>query len=121
MAVLFGRIHALVLAISFGMLVTGVAAGAEEAEPSREDCTKALQRGHELASRLSPKSLSRYFALRYLQSAEAEAGNGEFDECVEFATKAVDEIENRSHWLAPGETFRATTATGYIELSGDDQ
>lgn len=102
-------------------LLAAVHASAEVAEPSLEDCTKAVAEGHEMARRLSAKSLSRYFAERYLQSAKTEAGNGEFDECVEYAAKAVDEIEHRRHWLAPGETFRASTSTGYVELSGDNQ
>lgn len=106
--------------LSVGLLVA-VHANAEVAEPSLEDCAKVVAEGHEMARRLSAKSLSRYFAERYLQSAMTEAGNGEFDECVEYAAKAVDEVENRRHWLAPGETFRASTSTGYFELSGDDQ
>ena len=70
----------------------------------RTDCTKALEEGWSKAKQLSSKSLSRYFAERFLQSAETEASNGEYDGCVEYAEKAVDEVENRWHWLAPGET-----------------
>jgi hypothetical protein len=90
-------------------------------EPTLQECTKALEEGRDKANKLSAKSLSRYFAERFLQSAEAEAGNGEYDGCLEYAEKAVDEIDNRRHWLAPGETFRVTTSTGYMELRGDDQ
>jgi hypothetical protein len=93
---------------------------AEPAEPTLEDCTKALQDGRDRTIKLSAKSLSRYFAERFLQNAEAEAGNGEYDGCLEYAEKAIDEIDNRRHWLAPGETFRMTTSTGYMELRGDD-
>src|SRR4051812_12198173 len=98
-------------------LLAGAHARAEEAEPTLEECTKAVTEAHDMASRLSAKSLSRYFAERYLHSAKTEAGNGEFDECVEYAARAVDEIEHRRHWLAPGETFRASTSTGHVELS----
>jgi hypothetical protein len=94
---------------------------AQSGEPTLEECTKALHDGRDKASKLSAKSLSRYFAERFLQNAEAEAGNGEYDGCLEYVEKAIDEIDNRRHWLAPGETFRATTSTGYMELRGDDQ
>ncbi|OAE97729.1 hypothetical protein AYJ54_34855 [Bradyrhizobium centrolobii] len=94
---------------------------AEPGEPTLEDCTKALQDGRDKANKISAKSLSRYFAERFLQNAEAEAGNGEFDGCLEYAEKAIDEIDNRWHWLAPGETFRVMTPTGYMELRGDDR
>jgi hypothetical protein len=106
------------LLLSSPTMAEGVA---EPAEPTLEDCTKALQDGRDRASKLSAKSLSRHFAERFLQSAEAEAGNGEYDGCLEYTEKAVDEIDNRWHWLAPGETFRVTTPTGYLELRGDDQ
>lgn len=113
--------RAVAMAMLATMLCFAVTAEAEDAEPSLEECTTAMSRAHERLVHLPPKSLSRYFAERYLQSAYAEAGNGEFDECLEYSAKAVEEIETRSHWLAPGETFRATTSTGYVELSGDDQ
>lgn len=105
------------------VLLSGGSTRAEHAheEPTMADCTKALEEGWSKAKQLSSKSLSRYFAERFLLSGEAEAGNGEYDECVEYAEKAVDEVENRWRWLAPGETFRATTSTGYLELRGDDQ
>jgi len=90
-------------------------------EPTLHECTEALRDGRDKLAKLSTKSLSRYFAERFLLSAEAEAGNGEYDECLEYVEKAVDEIDNRWHWLAPGEKFRATTSTGFMELSGDDQ
>lgn len=93
----------------------------EAGEPTLQECMKALQDGRDKASKLSAKSLSRYFAERFLQNAEAEAGNGEYDGCLEYVEKAIDEIDNRRHWLAPGETFRMTTSTGYMELRGDDQ
>jgi len=111
------------LALIGVVLLSGGSTRAEQAaeEPTMADCTKALEEGWSKTKQLSSKSLSRYFAERFLQSAEAEAGNGEYDGCVEYAEKAEDEVENRWHWLAPGETFRVTTSTGYLELHGDDQ
>lgn len=96
-------------------------AHAEEAEVTPEECTKAVAEAQEMVTRLSPKSMSRYVAERHLHTAHSEASSGEFDGCVEFAAKAVEEIETRATRLAPGETFRATTSTGYVELRGDDQ
>jgi len=111
------------LAILGVVLLSGGSTRAEQAaeEPTVADCTKALEEGWSKAKQLSSKSLSRYFAERFLQSAETEANNGEYDGCVEYAEKAVDEVENRWHWLAPGETFRVTTSAGYLELRSDDQ
>jgi hypothetical protein len=105
------------------VLFSGESTRAEQVaeEPTMADCTKALEEGWNKAKQLSSKSLSRYFAERFLQNAQTEANNGEYDGCVEYAEKAVDEVENRWHWLAPGETFRVTTSTGYLELRGDDQ
>ncbi|WP_156947446.1 hypothetical protein [Bradyrhizobium sp. WSM3983] len=95
---------------------------AEEAaeEPTSEDCAKVLAKAREMTNSLSPKSLSRHFANGLLTDAQTEADNGEFDGCVEYAEKAVDEVANRKHWLAPGEIFRVSTVNGYVELSGDD-
>lgn len=90
-------------------------------EPTLVDCTRALEEGWSRTKQLPSGSLSRYFAERFMQSAETEANNGEYDGCVEYSEKAVDEVENRWHRLAPGETFRVTTSTGYLELRGDDQ
>lgn len=111
------------LAILGVVLLSGGSTRAEQAaeEPTMADCTKALEEGWSKTKQLSSRSLSRHFAERFLQSAETEASNGEYDGCVEYAEKAVDEVENRWHWLAPGETFRVTTSTGHLELRGDDQ
>lgn len=112
--------------LALGAAVVVALAGATRAEeaveePTAEDCAKSLARAQELTSALSPKSLSRHFASSFLANAQIEASNEEFDGCVEYAESAIDEVVNRRHWLAPGEKFRASTSTGYIELSGDDQ
>jgi hypothetical protein len=36
----------------------------------------------------------------------AEAGNGEFDECLEMAARASDEVRERRHELRPGERLK---------------
>jgi hypothetical protein len=36
----------------------------------------------------------------------AEAGNNEFDECLEYAERATIEVKERRHVLQPGETFK---------------
>jgi len=108
----------------FGVVLLGGHAWAHPAEaeePTLADCTRALEEGWGRTKQLPSRSLSRYFAERFMQSAETEAGNGEYDDCVEYSEKAVDEVENRWHRLAPGESFRVTTSTGYLELRGDDQ
>ena len=43
--------------------------------------------------RLPADDLSRYFAERNLQQAMVEAGNGEFDDCLEMAERATDEVQ----------------------------
>jgi hypothetical protein len=35
-----------------------------------------------------------------------EAGNGEFDDCLEAAARATDEIKERRHVLQPGERLK---------------
>ena len=57
--------------------------------------------GH--AEALPVDHLSRYFAERDLHQAMVEAGNGEFDDCLELAARATDEIRERRHVLQPGE------------------
>jgi hypothetical protein len=39
-----------------------------------------------------------------------EAGNGEFDECLEAAARATDEIKERRHTLQPGEKLKVLQA-----------
>jgi hypothetical protein len=35
-----------------------------------------------------------------------EAGNGEFDDCLEAAARATDEVRQRRHTLQPGEKLK---------------
>jgi hypothetical protein len=77
-----------------------------EAEPTREACLAAVEQARALAATLPADHLSRYFAERYLLQAMAESGNGEFDECLEYAVLATDEVKELRHVLQPGETLR---------------
>jgi hypothetical protein len=76
------------------------------AEPTREDCLAVVAQARALAEALPTDHLSRYFAERYLLQAMAESGNGEFDECLEYAALAADEVKELRHVLKPGETLR---------------
>jgi hypothetical protein len=39
-----------------------------------------------------------------------EAGNGEFDVCLEYAARATEEMQERRHTLRPGETLKIRRA-----------
>ena len=80
------------------------------AEPSKEDCEAAVGQARAVAATLPANDLSRYFAERDLHQAMVEAGNGEFDECMEFAARAADELRERRHELPPGETLKVLRA-----------
>jgi len=73
-------------------------------EPSQASCLAAVAAARELAERLPVDDASRYFAERDLQQAVTEAGNGEFDDCLEWAAEATLEIKQHRHTLAPGES-----------------
>lgn len=75
-------------------------------EPTQEDCNAAVSEARALAAGLPPDHLSRYFAERHLHQALVEAGNGEFDECLEMAARASDEVRERRHALGLGEKLK---------------
>jgi len=79
---------------------------AEPDEPTREACEAAVAKGRALADTLPTSDLSRVFAESYLHQAMVEAGNGEFDDCIERAEDAVDEVKERRHVLPPGKTLK---------------
>jgi hypothetical protein len=76
-----------------------------EEDPTREACEAAVAQAHALAATLPVKHASRYFAESHLKQALAEAGNGEFDECLERAELAMDEVRELRHVLKPGESI----------------
>jgi len=79
-------------------------------EPTREECNAAVAEARALATSLPADHLSRYFAERHLHQALVEAGNGEFDECVDMAARASDEVRERRHELRPGEKLKVLGA-----------
>jgi hypothetical protein len=82
--------------------VTPCSADPVSTEPTKEACEAAVQQTRSLAAALPADDLSRYFAERDLHQAMVEAGNGEFDDCMEAAARATDEIKERRHTLQPG-------------------
>jgi hypothetical protein len=45
-----------------------------------------------------------------LHQALIEAGNGEFDDCLELAARAAEETRERRHTLPPGEKLKVLRA-----------
>ena len=86
--------------------VTPCSADPVSTEPTKEACEAAVQQTRFLAAALPADDLSRYFAERDLHQAMVEAGNGEFDDCMEAAARATDEIKERRHTLQPGEKLK---------------
>lgn len=99
-----------VLAASAAWIATVSAGHASDEEPTREECETAVGEARTIAAALPADDISRYFAERHLHQAMAEAGNGEFDECVEAAERASVELKERRHTLKPGETFKVLRA-----------
>lgn len=89
--------------ILLGLAVVSVAAFAHEEEPTQESCDAAVGEARALAASVPASDVSRYFAERDIHQALIEAGNGEFDDCVEKAERAVLELRERHHVLQPGE------------------
>ncbi|MEJ0047453.1 MAG: hypothetical protein WDN04_16075 [Rhodospirillales bacterium] len=79
------------------VLVFGCA-GAETL-PTKENCRAAIAHARVLANQLAVGSMSRRFADSDLVQAGAEGGNGEFDDCLEYAAKAEDEVRHPHHGL----------------------
>jgi hypothetical protein len=85
-------------------------AGSASAEPDQQDCDVAVAQARTYAAALPADDLSRYFAERDLHQALIEAGNGEFDDCLELAARAAEEIRERRHTLPPGEKLKVLKA-----------
>ena len=79
-------------------------------EPTQASCLAAVAAARELAERLPEGDATRYFAERDLQQAVTEGGNGEFDDCLEWAAQATLEIKQHRHTLAPGESLNVRPA-----------
>ena len=78
-------------------------AWAHDEEPTPESCDAAVAEARAQAAALPADDVSRYFAERDIQQALVEAGNGEFDDCLEKAERAMLEARDRPHSLKPGE------------------
>ncbi len=85
------------------LLVTIAGASAHDEEPTQETCDAAVTEARAQAAALPADDVSRYFAERDIQQALVEAGNGEFDDCLEKAERAMLELRERPHSLRPGE------------------
>lgn len=72
------------------------------AEPTRASCEAAVAKSRALAtSLLPPEEMSRKVAESYLMQALVEAGNGEFDDCLEYAARAAAEVKQHRHDASP--------------------
>jgi hypothetical protein len=96
----------LLAGLAWGAAATSSRAAATPVEPTREDCEAAVEQARALAAALPADDPSRYFAERDLHQAAVEAGNGEFDECLEMAQRATEEVRERRHVLLPGEMLK---------------
>ncbi len=74
-----------------------VEANAADDEPTKEDCVAAVDKARALANPLPADHPSRYIAERHLHQSMAEAGNGEFDDCLYWAERAADEVREQRH------------------------
>ena len=86
--------------------VTPCSANPTSVEPTKESCEAAVEQTRALVAALPAGDLSRYFAERDLHQAMIEAGNGEFDDCLDMTARATDEIKERRHTLQPGEKLK---------------
>jgi hypothetical protein len=78
-------------------------AGAPTAEePTAETCRAAVASARALADALPAEDLTRRVAESHLVQAMVEAGNGEFDDCLDMARHATVEIRERRHRSVPG-------------------
>lgn len=105
--------NSLTMTLLIGLACSAAApclADSVHAEPTREDCETAVEQVRVLAAALPADDLSRYFAERDLHQAMVEAGNGEFDDCLEAASRASEEVRERRHTLQPGETLKVLQA-----------
>jgi hypothetical protein len=87
--------------------------------PTVDQCKATLHVARAKIEALPVDHISRHFAESRLNAAEAEASAADFDDCVEEAWKAINEIKHRWHSLEPGQRLRIQTANGGLDLHGD--
>ncbi len=69
-------------------------------EPDEPMCVAAVQAMRGEAAVLPPGNLTRAFAETYLAQAMVEAGNHEYDDCLEYVARAALEVRERRHGSA---------------------
>lgn len=93
-------------AAAAGPLVSATEAPAAEPsigeEPTAETCRAAVAAARALAEALPAEDLSRRVAESHLVQAIVEAGNGEFDDCLDMARHATIEVRERRHRSVSG-------------------
>jgi hypothetical protein len=80
------------------------APGEAAAEPDAESCQAAVARARAVVDSLPTDDLSRRAAESDLVQARVEAGNGEFDDCLELAARATTTAREHRYRLMPGES-----------------
>ena len=96
----------LLVGLASGIAAPANADPAPSEEPTLDQCEAAVGQARALALSVPPDDLSRYFAERHLHQALVEAGNGEYDDCLEAAARATEELRERRHALQPGERLK---------------
>ena len=102
------RFGSLLAAVILSQMSAAAPAFAEEV--TKEACEAAVQETRAKAEALPADDVPRYFAERHLHQAMVEAGNREFDDCLEAAERAAEELRERYHALAPGERLNVLQA-----------
>lgn len=97
----------MIILSGLALLLGGVSS--EAVEPTAESCQAAVDAARAQAESLPQGDLSRRAAESYLVQAKVEAGNGEFDDCLDLAAHASIEVREHRHILQPGETLDVPT------------
>lgn len=100
----------LVLSAACAAMCLGGLSPARAEEPTQEACDAAVAEARTLANSFPADDGSRYFAERHLLQAQVEAGNGEFDDCLEAVERATAELREHRHSLKPGERIKVLQA-----------
>jgi hypothetical protein len=74
------------------------------AAPSAASCQSAVEAARSLTDTLPADDLSRRAAESDLVQAMVEAGNGEFDDCLEFAARAAADVREHRYGPKPVES-----------------
>ena len=83
------------------------------AAPSAASCQTAVEAARSLTETLPADDLSRRAAESDLAQAMVEAGNGEFDDCLEFAARATLDVREHRYGPKPAETPERRQSTSH--------